>query len=503
MNNPRRRSLAVWLLAGTLFAAESFAADIAGRVVEDHLGEPLASARVRVRQAGQAALAADLDTDSEGRFQASGLPEGNYRLEVSKANYASVALSARGSASTTVRLVKLGVITGRVLDGKNQPIRGAYVFPRPKSGQGDSFSPMLMMERTDANGGYRLHGIAPGTYSLAVSLAGYRSDVGVGAMLYPSNANPESFTISGGEEHRGVDFVFSATSLQSISGRVVLPEAGGGYAVALVSVDQPSLSVATGQTEPDGAFRFDGVPPGSYHLFASGPVRGYGGRASLLGEDPRYGRTQVDVGGQDLQNIWIEVAAGRSVSFALASEGPLPAGACPASAALHLLPLEDRAARLMSGIRVNFTSEQRADGLAPGQYRLALGDLGERCFPGVNPVLDLESEEAPDVVKVLVAPAGAINGRLLTGSAAAVEYAVTIVPPALPLSAKAQDVQIAFPDAEGRFAFTDLRPGEYRIAVRPADMESGERWVPGLEKMFAVEVAGGTATEVELPVAKQ
>ena len=64
-------------------------------------------------------------------------------------------------------------------------------------------------------------------------------------------------------------------------------------------------------------------------------------------------------------------------------------------------------------------------------------------------------------------------------------------------------MQIAFPDAEGRFAFTDLRPGEYRIAVRPADMESGERWVPGLEKMFAVEVAGGTATEVELPVAKQ
>jgi hypothetical protein len=338
---------------------------------------------------------------------------------------------------------------------------------------------------------------------LAVSLAGYRSEVGVGAMLYPNNANPAPFTISGGEEYRGVDFMFPATSLQSVSGRVVLPEAGGGYAVALVSVDQPSLSVATGQTESDGAFRFDGVPPGSYHLFASGPVRGYGGRASLLGEDPRYGRTQVDVGGQELQNISIEVKAGRDVSFVLAAEEPLPAGACPASVALHLLPLEDRAARLMSAIRVNFTSEQRVEGLAPGRYHLALGDLGERCFPGVNPVLDLENEEAPDVVKVLVAPAGAINGRLLTGSAAAAGYAVALVSPPLPLSAKAQPVQIAFPDAEGRFVFAELRPGEYRIAVRPADRESAERWVPDLEQMFAVEVAGGPATDVELPVAKQ
>ncbi len=72
---------------------------------------------------------------------------------------------------------------------------------------------------------------------------------------------------------------------------------------------------------------------------------------------------------------------------------------------------------------------------------------------------------------------------------------------ALPLSPKVPPVQIAFPDTDGRFGFADLRPVEYRIAVRPADMESAERWVPGLEKIFEVEVAGGTATEVELPVA--
>ena len=501
MNRSLGCTVIACLLWGALCAAKSFAADIEGRVLEDHSGEPLASTRVRVRRAGQTALAADLDTDSKGRFVAEHLPEGAYRLEVSKANYAGVALDARSSGSTTVRLVKLGVITGRVLDGKNQPVRGAYVFPRLKSAVGASSMP-LMMERTDAAGEYRLHGIAPGMYNLAVSLAGYRSEVGVGAMLYPSNADAEYFTVSGGEEYQEVDFMFAVTSPYSISGRVLLPEAGGGYSVALVSVDQPSLSVATGQTESDGSFRFEGVPPGSYHLFASGPVRGYGGRAALLGEEPRYGRMQVDVGGQDLESIAIEVAAGRSVSFVLASEEPLTAGVCPASAPLHLLPLEDRAARIMQNIRVNFASEQRVDGLAPGRYHLAVSDLGEKCFLGVNPVLDLQHDDASEVVKVLVAPAGAIHGLLLPGSAAA-DYAVALVSPALPLSPKAQPVQIAFPDEEGRFAFADLRPGEYRIAVRPVSVETEGRWVPDLEKMFEVEVAGGTVTEVELPVATQ
>ena len=178
-------------------------------------------------------------------------------------------------------------------------------------------------------------------------------------------------------------------------------------------------------------------------------------------------------------------------------------GTCPVRASRGLLPLEDRAARLMRSFRVSFGEKQQVEGLAPGRYHLALRDLGERCFPGVNPVLDVEDEDPSEVVKVLVAPAGAINGRLLTGSAAAADYAVTLVSSAVTLSPMAQPIQIAFPDTGGRFTFADLRPGEYRIAVRPASMESEEPWVPDLEEMFAVEVAGGTATEVELPVVTQ
>jgi hypothetical protein len=467
----------------------------------------LVAARVRVLRAGQPGLSADLDTDSAGRFRAPDLPEGNYRLEVSKPNYVSAAVDLPGPGSAPqstmvesimVRLVKLGVIAGRVVDAKHQPVRDAFVFPRTQMLDGTAQA-SLVTARTDTRGEYRLHGLFPGIYSVAVTLAGFGSGAAAGAMLYPNNSSPELFTISGGEEYRNVDFAFTPSTLHGIRGRVVLPEAGGRYSVALVPVDQPSLIVATAQTASDGAFHIRGVPAGSYHLFASGPVIGHG---ALLGPNPRYGRTQVDVVGQDLTDVSIEAMAGRSVTFVLAAEAPLPAGACPPSAPLRLLPLEDRAARIMQEIRVSFEEERRVEGLAPGRYHLALASLGEKCFLAANPVLDLEGEPSPERVSVLVTPAGAIHGRLLAGSKAASGYTVVLVPSVAAPETNTQGVQAAVPDAESRFAFADLRPGRYRIAARPAGIATS-RWVPELSKMFEIDVLGGAPTELELPVAAE
>ena len=101
-------------------------------------------------------------------------------------------------------------------------------------------------------------------------------------MRYPSNTNPESFTISGGEELRAVNFTLGWPSVNSVSGRVEIPDSGGRLFCSLVSLDQPSLSVAAVQTDSAGSFRLEGIPPGSYHLFASDPVRGCGGQGDLL-----------------------------------------------------------------------------------------------------------------------------------------------------------------------------------------------------------------------------
>jgi hypothetical protein len=58
-------------------------------------------------------------------------------------------------------------------------------------------------------------------------------------------------------------------------------------------------------------------------------------------------------------------------------------------------------------------------------------------------------------------------------------------------------MEVAFPDAQARFAFEGLRPGKYRLAAQPATAARA-RWVADLEKMTEIEVLGGALTNIDL-----
>src|SRR5689334_14771176 len=112
-------------------------ATLDGRVVEDHSGNPLASVEVKVYRVGQRTLAAHLETDGNGAFHAANLPDGEYRIEAAKANFIGAKLHLAGlGPAVVIRLVRCGVISGRVLDGHGQPVLGASVYTLTKSGNG-------------------------------------------------------------------------------------------------------------------------------------------------------------------------------------------------------------------------------------------------------------------------------------------------------------------------------------------------------------------------------
>ena len=85
----------------------------------------------------------------------------------------------------------------------------------------------------DSRGQYRLHGLAPGEYAVAVSYgastatfgshggAVVRPGIGSGVQFYPSNQRPQFFTVSGGEQYRNIDFVVAPAALHSLNGRAV------------------------------------------------------------------------------------------------------------------------------------------------------------------------------------------------------------------------------------------------------------------------------------------
>jgi len=341
--------------------------------------------------------------------------------------------------------------------------------------------------------------LPPGQYAVAVSYFGLSGGAGSGVLLYPSNARPEFFNISGGEEYRNINFSILPGARCRVSGAVELPKPGVTFALALVSVEQPSLPVARKQTEPDGAFQFEDIPPGSYDLFASGPSRGYTANADVLGDNPLFGRMHVEVAGQNVEGLSIPVREGRSVAFVLRAASQEALGACLPSATLTLTSLEAWGAVLDRSSEVSFAKEQTVKSLAPGRYRVGLAGLGAACYQAATPTLDLTAAADSSPVAVEVALAGSIQGWLRAGSARPTDFVVVLLT-SDPVDG-AQPAQIAFPDAEARFAFTGLRPGRYRIVAQPASEASKARWVADVGRMMEIDVPGGAPTDVDLPVA--
>ena len=496
------------LLMAALPAA---AADLEGRVVEDHTGNPLASAEVRVVKPGQRTLAADLETTSDGRFSAN-LPDGEYRLEVSKPNFIGTWLVLTGLAQgLEIRLVRTGIISGTVVDAKGQPVRGAtvYALPRPAGGGPVRIAPNDRPERLNDRGQFRLHGLAPGEYAVAVTYGAstaifgssggsdVRPDFGSGAMLYPENARPRFFTFAGGEEYRNIDIYISPTDLHSVSGKVELPQPKASFWLALIPEDRAALATAVAKTKPDGSFRFEGIAGGNYTLTAAGPILGYGGKG-IAGDAPYYGRASVSVAA-DLENVAVPLSKGVEVSFVLRQVGA--AGGCLATGQVALTSLEDFAVRLDRAGPIASAKETPVANLAPARYQVTVSGLGEGCYQYSETELDLSRGAPKSPVVVQVAQAGALRGRL-AGMAPGTKYLVALAP--ADAVSGVESLQAVFADAGGSFAFAGLRPGHYRVGVQPAGGSAKARWLNAAARMIEIEIAGGSPTEIELPApAKQ
>jgi Carboxypeptidase regulatory-like domain len=484
-----------------------------GTVVEDHSGAAVGGAGVRVFKAGTREAVADLDTDGEGRFRVPPLAPGEYRLDVSKRNYIDARVSIqvgsvepRTSGQVFVRLIRCGVISGQVADQQGQPVTAAYVYAMPKAGDGRPLRE-LTSARVDERGEYRLFDLPPGQYAVAatygastraVGLNGSvnaQSETGSGVLFYPNEMHPQFLAISGGEEYRNIDFTVTPSALTSVSGGIENASARGQFWLALTPAGQPALAAAVTHAQQDGSFRFVGIPAGSYYLFAAGPVAGRSAQGAILGAEPLFGRTSVEVSGQPIDGISLALEHGRSVAFVLHFPHGETGGACPRSAQVRLASLEDW------GVSFDYRTEVSAGGgsieqVAPGRYHVDVADLGERCYSAAGQTVDLSGGADSKPVEIPVAPAGEIRGRL-TGATSAAQYAVVLL-------RAGQDgdnaLRVSFADGEGRFGFAGLHPGSYRIAARLATKEA--RWIPDLARMIEISVPGGAPTDVELPVPK-
>lgn len=508
MGRPKK-AVCLCLLA---LALPALGLTLEGVVLRDDTGTPLVSAELSVAREGDRLLAAQLETDRAGRFRAEDLPEGNYTLTVSKGGYLDTAFAFSLEAMPIqIRLIRTASIAGRAQWSDGRPLEQArvYLMERSKSGNLREFRLASAYAATKSDGGFRLHGLPPGNYVLAMS---FQSSEHSGGSLYPDAADPKVFSIKGGEEIRDCNFIADAGASSSISGKLDIPPpapaplppvatspASGAspqptqvYSVGLAPSRQPGVLIAWVKTAADGSFEMPAVPWGEYEVYAAGPVIGFSGRGSFLARegDLLFGRSRIQVGAR-VDNLRVPLSPARSAALRLepAKQGR---GACPASLDVRLAALEAWGADLSRTVTLSFGKVQTVDKLAPARYEVTAA----RQLPGCGflsaPVLDLRDAAPADPIALVVGGMGSSIAGKVVDLAPGASLEVVL----LPLRGAASGAISILPvNSLGEFRSQNLEPGRYGLAVRSRAGGNSARLLLDPESLIEVEVLGG---EVEI-----
>ncbi|HEY1404555.1 MAG TPA: carboxypeptidase regulatory-like domain-containing protein, partial [Pyrinomonadaceae bacterium] len=270
-------------------------ATITGRIVASEGNFAIANALVMARtaDAGGASSVRTATTDEEGKFQLTNLRLANYLIRVSAPGYVSEPSSPatvyRPGETVALRMVKGGVITGRVFNPNGEPMvlaRVRAVRVRDAEGRPVRDSGTARDWTTDDRGIYRLYGLEAGGYVVAASSTGmFRVAAGQGGeaapTYYPSAtldaATPVS--VNAGDETRDIDIRYRPERSYAVRGMIIARIAPGAASPARTLTSITLSHVATGvavaytignraPTEANTYFNFEGVPDGVYELTA-------------------------------------------------------------------------------------------------------------------------------------------------------------------------------------------------------------------------------------------
>ena len=267
---------------------------IKGRVVADD-GRPVVNASLMAQAINGPPTIRPAQVDSEGKFSFDELPSAVYVVFAIAPGYIDEAMSTGDpndwpryliGSQLKIKMVKGGVITGKVTNSKGDPIVGVPVHAEALNNPSTSPTEFLGAggAESDDRGIYRIYGLKPGPY---VVKAGGPGQFGLAAAngfdldvptYYPS-ANRDTaipVAVRSGDETTGIDIKYFGTEGHRISGFLLgainpgASAANGAIAIILSTAGTQSVLSMTLASPMDQrrAFGFNGIADGEYDLFA-------------------------------------------------------------------------------------------------------------------------------------------------------------------------------------------------------------------------------------------
>jgi len=268
---------------------------IKGRVVADD-GRPVVNASLIAQAVNGPPTVRPAQVDSEGKFSFNDLPSAAYVVFAVAPGYIDEAMSTGDpndwprhlvGSQLKIKMIKGGVITGKVTNWKGDPIVGVPVHAEALNNPSSSSTDLLGIgaAESDDRGIYRIYGLKPGPY---VVKAGGQGQFGFAASngfdldvptYYPA-ANRDTaipVAVRSGDETTGIDIKYSGAEGHRISGFVLGginaggPTANGAIAIVLSTAGTQSVLSMTLASPLDQrrAFGFNGIADGDYDVFAA------------------------------------------------------------------------------------------------------------------------------------------------------------------------------------------------------------------------------------------
>ena len=265
---------------------------IAGQVLNQATGTPLADAIVKLRYLDPSGANDDVQTAQTNalvRFEFTGLWGHDWELSAERSGFATAWYHASKYAprggftldrnqkldSIVLKLAAQAVVTGKVWNG-NEPIEGARVTLLA-AGTRQEIASVATLD----NGEYRIPRVPTGRYLVQAAIPA-QPEVkrtpeesvasGFAPTYYPNTTDAAAavaIDITGPTELRGIDIHLSRTRLYHVRGALHVSE---NWHVQVTLVDRADRSVVarTALNPPNLAFDFPFIPPGSYMIYGQG-----------------------------------------------------------------------------------------------------------------------------------------------------------------------------------------------------------------------------------------
>jgi hypothetical protein len=470
---------------------------VEGTVVNAVTGEPLSRALVRLDVPGSPRA---VFTRQNGHFEFSDVPQGSAVLTPRKPGYMvseremqfsyRIAVDA-GTGPVTLRLLPQAVITGHVEDSNGDPIDGANIRVwRIVVRDGRKRRETVAGLQTDEDGNYRVAGLYPGTYYIAVQardnlLATSTAKAKIGypaAVYYPSASGLSSATpvqLSAGQVTQA-DFIVGMEPVFTLSGTVSGYEPGQNTSIEITDLAGEQMFFPVSLDQRTGSFEIRMVGAGTYNIFSAARTFNFVSRTMEHLNDSLTAEIKVNVSG-NVKGIHLALQPGITIPVTVRFESTQPQPERTVTAVPIRLVFHARDSSSQSPIQAQdiYPVLGRGDGrdhflihnLPPGTYSVEVHALNGYVRSALYGVTDLFRDEVvithstpiPPLEIVMSDDAATLSVALHSSDAnlnrANLNGVLLLVPDGAPM----QPPRVNYAYGKGVSSFNGLAPGDYRI----------------------------------------